>query len=161
MVRISKAGRSQIMKSIRSKNTKPELKVRKTLFGNGLRYRLHAKDLPGTPDIAIKKYKIAVEVRGCFWHHHACEKGQFPKTNKKYWTPKIKKTIQRDLENEIKLTNMGYALFVLWECEIDDNKVFRGIVRQITNCYLKRRRHQVCRVRQQPGARQSAWTSES
>jgi DNA mismatch endonuclease, patch repair protein len=139
MERISKAGRSKIMKSVRSKNTKPELKVRKILFGNGVRYRLHVKDLPGSPDIAIRKYKIAIEVRGCFWHHHDCKKGKFPRTNKKYWIPKIERTVQRDIENGNRLTNMGYALFVLWECEVDNEEIFGRVMRQITNCYFERR----------------------
>ena len=82
---VSKKKRSEIMSKIRSKNTKPEMTVRKYLSSKGYRYRLHDKKLPGKPDIVLKKKKIAIQVRGCFWHGHNCKLAHYPKTNRKYW----------------------------------------------------------------------------
>ena len=89
---ISEERRSWNMSRIRSKNTKPEITVRKMLHQRGIHYRLHAKDLPGKPDLSNKKKKFAVFVDGCFWHHHKnCKSGKWPKSNRDYWLPKINK----------------------------------------------------------------------
>ena len=112
--------RSDIMSKIRSKNTKPELKLRKALFARGFRYRANDRKLPGTPDIVLKKYKTVIFVNGCFWHHHeGCKIATMPKTNTEFWHEKIKKNRQRDLENYWFLGEMGWDVIVVWECELN------------------------------------------
>ena len=115
---VSKKKRSEIMSKIRSKNTKPELRIRKYLHSMGFRYSLHNKTLPGTPDIFLKKHKFVIQVRGCFWHGHRCRLGVKPKTRKKFWKNKIQLTKIRDLKNDRKLRRMGYTLLVIRECEL-------------------------------------------
>jgi len=116
---LSKEKRSWNMSRISSKNTKPELIVRKILYQNGVRYRLHAKDLPGKPDISNKKKKFAVFVNGCFWHQHkGCKRSNKPKSNKSYWIPKLERNIQRQEESINSLKEMGWNIFIIWECEL-------------------------------------------
>ena len=116
---LSKEKRSWNMSRISSKNTKPELIVRKILYQNGVRYRLHAKDLPGKPDISNKKKKFAVFVNGCFWHQHPnCSRANIPKTNKDYWIPKLERNIQRQEESINSLKKLGWNIFIIWECEL-------------------------------------------
>ena len=101
--KISVEQRSRIMSRIRSKNTKPEIIVRKYLHSLGYRFRLHDKKLPGKPDIVMKKHKTAIQVRGCFWHQHGCKYSNTPKSNKSYWLPKLKKNRERDKINDRKI----------------------------------------------------------
>lgn len=120
----SKEKRSEIMSKIRSKNTRPELCVRKFVFSQGFRYRLHRNDLPGNPDLVFPKYRTIVFVHGCFWHGHKCKIGsgnRKPKTNKSYWIQKIKKNMLRDRNNRIKLKAMGWKVIIVWECETKNN----------------------------------------
>ena len=106
------------MSRIKSKNTKPEIIVRKKLFSKGIRYRLHSKKLPGKPDISIYKYGLIIDVRGCFWHgHENCKFSSIPKSNSGYWLNKIKKNIERDSKNQTLLSKLGYTIFIIWECE--------------------------------------------
>ena len=119
---VSKKKRSEIMSKIRGKNTMPELHVRKFLFSKGFRYRLHDKSLPGTPDIVSKKNKLAIQVRGCFWHGHKCNKGGLPKSNRKFWKTKIKNNKKRDKKNDRKIRSLGFKLIIIWECELKKNK---------------------------------------
>jgi|TARA_B100000315_G_C14108552_1_gene377040 DNA mismatch endonuclease (patch repair protein) len=115
--------RSWNMSRIRSKNTKPELIVRKVLHNSGIRYRLHASDLPGKPDLSNKKKKFAVFVNGCFWHQHrGCKRANIPKSNTDYWIPKLKKNVNRFKENLDMLDTMEYRTAVIWECEVNDLK---------------------------------------
>ena len=95
----TKSARSEIMKRIRSQNSKPEIKLRKYLYGMGVRYRLHNIKLPGRPDICIGRIKTAVFVHGCFWHQHGCSRSNMPKSNIKYWKPKLERNKARDREN--------------------------------------------------------------
>ena len=114
-------------------NTKPEIIVRSILFKLGFRFRLNGKvskkymakgKLPGKPDIVLAKYKTVIFVNGCFWHHHeGCKRATWPKTNKDYWVPKIKKNITRDKENIEKLEKLGWNVYIIWECEINDKKL--------------------------------------
>ena len=106
------------MSKIRGKNTKPEREVRKFLFSKGFRYRLHDKSLPGTPDIVFKKNKLAIQVRGCFWHGHNCKYGGYPKTNRFFWKKKINDNNKRDIKNDKRLKLSGYRLLVIRECQI-------------------------------------------
>lgn len=111
--------RSELMSKIRSKNTKPEQKLRKLLWALGLRYRLNDNRLPGKPDIVLKKYKLAIFIDGEFWHGHNWEeKKQTIKSNREFWIPKIERNIQRDNEVTQNLHQQGYKVIRLWEQQI-------------------------------------------
>lgn len=132
----SKEKRSEVMRSIRSKNTTPELIVRKLLFFHGFRYRLHESGLPGKPDIVIQKHRTIIFVHGCFWHGHTCKIGsgsRRPKAHAEYWNRKISKNIERDEINQRKLLDLGWNVIVIWECETKD----RGVLRERLNCLFK------------------------
>ena len=118
---VSKKKRSIMMSSIRAKNTKPELVVRKYLSSKGFRYRIHDKKLPGIPDIVIKKKSIAIQVRGCFWHGHRCHLSSYPKTNRSFWKKKISDNRKRDKKNDRKIGRLGYRLLIIRECKIRKN----------------------------------------
>lgn len=115
----SKETRSYNMSRIRSKDTKPELLVRKFLHKNGFRYRLHVKNLPGKPDIVLPKYKTVIFVHGCFWHgHEGCKYYVVPKTRTEWWLEKIGRNIENDLKAlQIFKTN-GWKVVVIWQCEL-------------------------------------------
>jgi DNA mismatch endonuclease (patch repair protein) len=116
--RITQAQRSAVMSRIRSKNTSPELRVRRLLHGLGYRFRLHARDLPGTPDLVFRRRKAAIQVHGCYWHGHTCRiAGKPAQSNTEYWGPKIARTQARDSRNAKLLMAMGWRLLTLWECE--------------------------------------------
>lgn len=112
------------MSKIRGKDTKPEIIVRKFLFSKGFRYRKNQKSLPGKPDIVLKKHAAVVMVNGCFWHgHKGCKKFKMPKSNIDFWKNKITRNIERDKVNKSKLYDLGWKVFVVWECETDENKL--------------------------------------
>jgi DNA mismatch endonuclease, patch repair protein len=116
---ISNKERSAVMSKIRSANTKPELLVRKFLCDNGFRYRKNLKTLPGTPDIVIRKCRTVVMVNGCFWHgHEGCKKFSMPKTRVEFWSGKIERNRQRDVEAIEKLQRLGWDVVVIWECQL-------------------------------------------
>lgn len=116
----TKDKRSSVMSKIRSKNTKPEIILRKALFSKGFRYRIHDKNLPGKPDIVLPKYRTVIFVHGCFWHYHSdCKEGKVPKTNTKFWAEKLSKNIERDLKHNLALTALGWKIITVWECEIE------------------------------------------
>lgn len=118
-----KKTRSYNMSQIKGKNTKPEIMVRKFLFANGFRYRLHVKKLPGKPDIVLAKYKTVIFVNGCFWHgHENCKYFIAPKTRKKWWLSKIERNKQLDVQNSIKLNMLGWKVLVTFECELRKDK---------------------------------------
>ena len=111
--------RSYNMSRIRNKDTQPELIVRRFLFRNGFRYKLHVKHLPGKPDIVLPKYKTILMIHGCFWHgHENCRYFSTPGTRREWWLEKIAKTKKRDHVNIKKLTEMGWKVITIWECEI-------------------------------------------
>ena len=111
--------RSEVMSKIRSKNTKPELTLRKALFKRGLRYRVNVSSLPGKPDIVMPKYKTVIFLHGCFWHRHeGCKYAYTPKTNTEFWVNKITSNSLRDKKNVQKLTALGWNIITVWECEI-------------------------------------------
>ena len=118
---VSKKKRSEIMSKVRAKNTKPELFIRKYLCSKGYRYCLHDKKLPGCPDIVLKKYKLAIQVRGCFWHGHFCKLGSRPKSNRTFWNNKINGNKLRNSRSDKKIRQMGYELLVIRECHINKN----------------------------------------
>ncbi|MGO9319063.1 MAG: very short patch repair endonuclease [Terracidiphilus sp.] len=112
------AKRSAMMSRIRSKDTKPEILVRKALHRLGFRFRLHVQHLPGRPDIVLPKYRIIIQVKGCFWHGHTCRDGRLPKSNRDYWVPKLLRNRERDITNERRLRRVGWSVRTLWECRI-------------------------------------------
>lgn len=114
----SKEVRSKNMSHIRSTNSKPEEIVRKYLFSKGFRYRKNVRSLPGCPDIVLPKYKTVIFVNGCFWHKHNCGRFVWPSSNIEYWIPKINRNVERDKENQNKLTEMGWKVLIVWECEL-------------------------------------------
>ncbi len=115
---LSPEERSKRMSLVRSKDTKPEMVVRKMLHALGFRYRLHVRNLPGCPDIVLPKHRTIIQVKGCFWHGHSCRSGREPVTNTSYWLPKLQKNRERDRANERKLRNLGWSVYSLWECRI-------------------------------------------
>jgi DNA mismatch endonuclease (patch repair protein) len=116
--KIQKSRRST-MQAVHSKDTKPEIAIRKLLSTLGYRYRLHRNDLPGTPDIVFIKRKKVIFVHGCFWHGHTCTAGQnLPKTNRNYWIPKLQRNQERDKRNMKLLKSTGWDVIVIWECQI-------------------------------------------
>lgn len=113
--------RSENMRRIKNKDTKPELVVRRTLHRLGYRYRLHRKDLPGKPDLAFASRRKAIFVHGCFWHQHpTCAEGRPPRSNGDYWGPKLARNVQRDQGAIAALEAMGWTVTTVWECELVD-----------------------------------------
>lgn len=117
----SKEVRSMNMSHIRSTNSKPEERVRKYLFSRGLRYRKNVRKLPGCPDIVLKKYKTVIFVNGCFWHHHDCGRFVWPSSNEEYWYKKINRNVERDIQNTALLTQQGWKVLTIWECQLKKN----------------------------------------
>jgi DNA mismatch endonuclease (patch repair protein) len=114
---VSNQKRSAMMSGIRGKNTKPELQVRKALFGMGYRFRLHRKDLPGRPDIVLPGRRVAILVHGCFWHgHEDCRYAKTPSTRTDFWISKLNSNRQRDIRDLEKLQASGWRTLVIWEC---------------------------------------------
>jgi DNA mismatch endonuclease Vsr len=106
------------MKAVRSKDTKPEMIIRRALHALGYRYRLHDKSLPGRPDLAFHKRSSIIDVRGCFWHRHGCPKSGLPSTRREWWSEKLERNVVRDTQNEARLREDGWKILTLWECEI-------------------------------------------
>jgi DNA mismatch endonuclease, patch repair protein len=123
--------RSDLMRRIRSKDTKPEVRLRRGLHRLGFRYSLHSQELPGKPDIVLGKYRTVVQVRGCFWHGHSCIDGHIPKSRVHYWGPKLKGNIRRDRANDRKLRAMGWSVIVVWECKCMNDALLVKEVRRI------------------------------
>jgi len=130
----NKQTRSFNMSQIKSKNTKPELLVRKFLFANGLRYRLHDKNLPGKPDIVLPKYKAVVFVHGCFWHGHKnCKYFVIPKTRTDWWLQKINGNIERDKMNTASLRKLGWKVLKIFGCELKSEERLEKLLSSIVD----------------------------
>lgn len=115
---------SLLMSKIKGKNTGPEMIVRKYLFREGFRYRIHQKNLPGHPDIVLKKYNTVILIHGCFWHQHpGCRLCRTPKTRQDYWIPKIERNVQRDEEHLTALKHLGWNVITVWECDLHKKKL--------------------------------------
>src|ERR1019366_2504407 len=125
--------RSAVMSRIRSRNTKPELIVRKALHAAGLRYRLHRKDLLGHPDIVFPSRRVAVFVDGCFWHQHGCRLSHIPASRQEYWVPKLARNRQRDEMNRQSLSQSGWRVLSVWECEARDSVRLETLVAEVLN----------------------------
>jgi DNA mismatch endonuclease, patch repair protein len=123
MDQLSKEHRSWNMSRIRGRDTKPEMRVRSALHRLGFRFRLHVAHLPGRPDIVLPKYNTVVLVHGCFWHHHGCNNSKWPRTHSASWRKKLQDTIARDRRDLAALKNLGWRVFVTWECELDQSRL--------------------------------------
>lgn len=111
--------RHKCMSRIQGRDTKPEMIVRSWLHNKGYRFRLHKSDLPGKPDIVLKKYSLVIFLNGCYWHRHkGCKYSTIPKTNVDFWLRKFSNNVRRDDENMDKLSKLGWHVLVIWECEV-------------------------------------------
>lgn len=130
--------RSRMMASIRPKNTKPEMRVRRYFHAAGLRFRLHTRALPGSPDIVLKRFRTAVFVHGCFWHRHpGCPKATTPRTRGEFWRKKFDANVRRDREKIEQLVEAGWVVDVVWECQTQNPDLLAALVERI-----KRRENQ-------------------
>lgn len=126
---LSKEERSRVMAKVKSRDTKPEKKVRSLLFSLGFRFRLCQKNLPGKPDIVLKKYRTVIFVHGCFWHGHKnCKNARIPKSNVEFWKNKIERNKQRFAEVSRQLQEQGWKVVVIWECETKDIKKLKKLM---------------------------------
>ncbi|WP_421995865.1 very short patch repair endonuclease [Reyranella sp.] len=112
--------RRRIMQSVQTRNTGPELAVRRLLHAEGYRFRLHRRDLPGSPDIVFPGRRAVIFVNGCFWHGHSCKKGRLPKSRNEYWDDKIAGNRARDRRKRTELTRLGWRVHDVWQCQIKD-----------------------------------------
>lgn len=126
------AERSRNMSHIHSRDTKPEITVRKLLFADGFRYRLNVKDLPGKPDLVLKKYHAVIFINGCFWHGHAnCRYAKTPETNAEFWTTKIETNKARDAEVRRRLLADGWRVLTVWTCSLRNAELLNKTHRRI------------------------------
>ena len=124
--------RSEVMSRVKGKDTVPEIRVRRALWAMGLRYRLHAKELPGQPDVVFRGSKLAIFVHGCFWHRHPnCPHARMPKSRVEFWTAKLGRNAERDIENELALRRSGWDVLTVWECQVRDEVVLSYFVAQV------------------------------
>lgn len=114
----SRKKRSAVMAAIRSRNTNPEVIIRRLLSLMGFHYRVHVATLPGRPDIVLAKVRAILQIKGCFWHGHQCLKGRVPVQNRSYWLNKISGNVKRDRRNERRLRSLGWSVKTIWECRI-------------------------------------------
>jgi DNA mismatch endonuclease, patch repair protein len=122
--KLSQLRRSDNMRQIRSKDTAPELILRRLAHAMGYRFRLHRKDLPGKPDLVFSARKKVVFLHGCFWHQHkGCREGRLPGTRREYWQPKLARNQERDAVSEAALRSLGWGVLTLWECEVERDTV--------------------------------------
>lgn len=144
MDRMTKEQRHNNMASIHSKDTKPEIIVRKYLFSRGFRYRLNHPRLPGRPDIVLRKFRTCIFVNGCFWHgHEGCKLYTVPKTNTEFWVSKVQRNIERDKATQIRLAEMGWHCITVWECELKPSvreQTLIGLENTLNHIYLADRR---------------------
>jgi DNA mismatch endonuclease (patch repair protein) len=133
------ATRSRMMSAIRSRDTQPEMAVRSALHGQGLRFRLHRKDLPGRPDLVFPKHCAVVFVHGCFWHLHGCSASKVPTTRPDFWHSKLRGNAARDSAKVSQLLEKGWRVAIVWECSIrrsqrtEDEALYMRLSRWITN----------------------------
>jgi DNA mismatch endonuclease, patch repair protein len=129
--RLTPERRSRLMSRVRSKNTKPELAVRRLMHSMGYRFRLHRRDLPGCPDLILPAYRTALFVHGCFWHRHSrCRKASKPSTHVDFWAKKFQANVTRDRRNRDRLRRAGWRVIVIWECQTRHEDKLRGILKR-------------------------------
>ena len=135
---LTRRERSERMARIRSKNTNPELAVRKIVHSLGYRFRLHCPKLPGKPDLVLARHKAIIFVHGCFWHRHPdphCKLARLPKSGLEFWLPKLNSNRDRDIRNQAELRCMGWKILTVWECELRDSERLTAVIR----AFLKRK----------------------
>lgn len=135
------ATRSAVMARIRSKDTAPEMAVRRALHAAGLRYRLHRRDLPGRPDLVFPARRVALFVHGCFWHQHGCRLSHAPASRLEYWGPKLRRNKERDGANGAALAAAGWTVLTIWECEARRSDVLDALVQRVAALPCTPRRH--------------------
>lgn len=119
MDNLSPKDRSRLMSLVRSKDTRPEIAVRRLCHALGYRFRLHRRDLPGTPDLVFPRLHAIILVHGCFWHRHRCANGKrTPKSRVHFWKPKLENNARRDHRNVVKLRRSGWSVMIVWECQL-------------------------------------------
>jgi DNA mismatch endonuclease (patch repair protein) len=129
------------MARIRSKNTTPEKRVRSAIHAYGIRFRKHAADLPGNPDLANRRARWVVFVHGCFWHsHEGCRLASQPRSNAAYWQPKLKGNVERDCQKISILEKLGYRVFIIWECQTRDSILLQQSIENIVP-FLRQANH--------------------
>ena len=137
--RFSEEQRSYVMSRIKSKDTKPEMILRKSLHELGFRYRLHSSDLPGKPDMIFPKFRICIFVHGCFWHRHeGCPRSTMPKTNTLFWQEKFHRNKNRDIENVIRLIDLGWRVEIVWECELSTHEKRLHVMDKLSRLLVNR-----------------------
>ena len=125
---LSRAARSRLMSRVRSRNTGPELLLRSLLHRAGFRFRVHLRNLPGTPDIVLARHRAVVFVNGCFWHHHTgCRRATLPATRVRFWRQKILRNIERDRQAKLALRRLGWTVFTVWQCQLTATKAPRRL----------------------------------
>ncbi len=128
---VDKKKRSEIMSRVKSSHTMPEIRVRKILHSLGYRFRLHRKDLPGTPDIVLPTYDSVIFVNGCFWHRHPdCRDASTPRTRTHFWKKKFAENVTRDREKTATLRSLGWKVLIVWECELRNEKTLLKTLRR-------------------------------
>lgn len=141
--KLTKEQRHRCMASIRGRDTKPEIMVRKFLFSRGFRYQLNHPRLPGHPDIVLRKYRTAIFVNGCFWHgHEGCKFFVLPKTNTEFWRTKIERNQNRDVREQQQLASMGWHCITVWECQLKPavrEKTLESLAFTLNSIYLSDR----------------------
>ena len=141
MDKLTKEQRHRCMASIRGKNTKPEMLVRRFLFSRGFRYRLNHPRLPGRPDIVLRKYRTVIFVNGCFWHgHEGCKHYVVPKSNTEFWIAKIERNRARDIDEQHELASMGWHCITVWECQLKPairKNTLESLVYTLNRIYLQ------------------------
>lgn len=129
---VSPAVRSRMMSGIKGKNSQPEILIRKMLFGAGYRFRLHRRDLPGTPDIVLPRRKIAIFVHGCFWHaHEGCKYFKVPATRPEFWIAKLQSNVDRDKRAFETLRTMGWRVLCVWECATRESETAKSLLERM------------------------------
>lgn len=132
MDKITPDQRSRNMSKIGSKNTKPELLIRKVLTELGFRYRLHAKNLQGKPDIVLRRYRTVIFINGCFWHQHeGCKRSSTPKSNTEYWIPKLTRNKAKQKKDIKALIKSGLNVIILWECEVKNKENLIALLKKV------------------------------
>ncbi|QEZ45235.1 DNA mismatch endonuclease Vsr [Cupriavidus oxalaticus] len=131
--------RSERMSRIRSRDTKPEMCIRRLVHGMGYRYRLHRRGVPGTPDLVFSSRKKVIFVHGCFWHLHGCTHYKMPQTRREFWLKKLEANVQRDQRVLLELANLGWESLVIWECELRDVASLRNRIVDFLGSASKKR----------------------
>lgn len=135
----TKAERSLNMSRIQAKDTKPELTIRRLLFADGFRYRIHVKTLPGTPDLVLPKYRAVIFVHGCFWHgHDGCKYAKLPTTHVEFWRDKISKNKERDQRVRQELVSGGWRVLTIWTCSINNQAKVKETYTQVKDWILNK-----------------------